>query len=445
MHVDGTVFRDGRGRQLLFRGYNVKVAPLFDVTFTDGRTANETTYDFDEASAAAYESMGFNVARLTVNWSGLEPSPGTYSQDFFAKLDAMIALAEAHHFYVFVDMHQDAYSKEIGEDGAPLWAITPPPSQVLSGPSDDSRRLSGDVLNAGYDFFQNQNAADGRPLQDAFAAAFTKIATHVAGHSSVLGYEAFNEPVVLVQTELTAFHEKLADAIHAVDRDAPLLFEPIALRNQTDSAFVTDAPWSHGPGVYAPHVYTDWFTNGGQDWVSQDPSILAPSMAAASKEAAAWATPLFVTEFGCDLTLPQCAPWQSAELDLQDRYLASSTLWEWAGQGTWTLFDDKGVLRADAAKVTTRTFPRAVAGTIVSITRPTAGDMIVRYTTTPQLQGLEHEVSMSSFYANDYVVKCDGVTVPFTQTIGRATFTCPNAAAAADGTHTFEVSGTPVP
>ncbi|MGH7285309.1 MAG: hypothetical protein ACRELY_27620, partial [Polyangiaceae bacterium] len=39
VHVDGVVFRDGLGRQLLFRGYNIKVAPLFDVTFADGRAA----------------------------------------------------------------------------------------------------------------------------------------------------------------------------------------------------------------------------------------------------------------------------------------------------------------------------------------------------------------------------------------------------------------------
>ncbi|MGH7684580.1 MAG: glycoside hydrolase family 5 protein, partial [Vulcanimicrobiaceae bacterium] len=381
----------------------------------------------------------------TVNWSGLEPSPGTYSADFFAKLDRMIALAEAHHFYVFIDMHQDAYSKEIGEDGAPLWAINPPPTQLLSGPSDDSRRLSGEVLNAGYDFFENLNASDGRPLQDAFATAVTKIVTHVASHSSVLGYEAFNEPVVLQQPELLAFHEKLADAIHAIDRNAPLIFEPIALRNQSDSAVITDTPWSHGPGAYAPHIYTDWFSFNAKSWVSEDPSVLAPSMAAANAEATAWGTPLVITEFGCDLSQPQCALWQSAELDLQDRYLASSTIWEWAGPGTWTLYDDTGAFHAGAAKITSRTFPRAVAGTIVSITRPAPGDLVVKYTTTPKTESLEHEVSMSPVYATGYSVTCDGVSVAFTQAIGRATFVCPNGPAAADGTHTFEVVGTPVP
>ena len=78
-----------------------------------------------------------------MNWSSLEPQPKQYSQAFLDKLTAVLGLARAHHFYVFIDMHQDAYSKEIGEDGAPLWAIVPPPPALLSGPSDDSRRLTG--------------------------------------------------------------------------------------------------------------------------------------------------------------------------------------------------------------------------------------------------------------------------------------------------------------
>src|SRR5215472_12528125 len=158
VHVVGRTFRDGRGRQLLFRGYNAKATTLFDVTFPDGRTPNETFDDFDDTAATRIEELGMNVLRLPVNWSGLEPQPLAYSDAFFAKLAAVLDLARAHHFYVVIDMHQDAYSKEIGEDGAPLWAIVPPPPQLLSGPSDDSRRTSGPVIAAGFSFFANANA-----------------------------------------------------------------------------------------------------------------------------------------------------------------------------------------------------------------------------------------------------------------------------------------------
>jgi len=42
VHVEGAAFRDGQGRQLLFRGYNTKVDGIFDVTFEDGRAPNYT-------------------------------------------------------------------------------------------------------------------------------------------------------------------------------------------------------------------------------------------------------------------------------------------------------------------------------------------------------------------------------------------------------------------
>src|SRR5438105_2264450 len=48
VHVDGRTFRDGRGRQLLFRGYNAKATLTFDAVFDDGRMANETFNDFDD-------------------------------------------------------------------------------------------------------------------------------------------------------------------------------------------------------------------------------------------------------------------------------------------------------------------------------------------------------------------------------------------------------------
>ena len=442
VHVDGRAFRDGRGRQLLFRGYNAKAVGVFDVTFDDGRTPNETFSDIDDAAATRFERLGFNVMRLPVSWSALEPEPQAYSESLFTKIGAVLDLARRHGFYVFLDMHQDAYSKEIGEDGAPLWAIVPPPPALLSGPYDDSRRLSGPALTAGYNFFADAPATDGRPLQDAFVAAVQRLVQRFLGDPIVLGYEAFNEPVVLKEDQLDAFHAKLADGVHAIDRDAPLLFEPAATRNQFDKAQIPAAPWSHGAGVYSPHIYTGQFSIPSQNgWESEDPAVLAPSMSAAGDEAAAWGTPLFVTEYGCSQATARGPKWLAAELDLQDLALASSTVWEFSGRGDWGFFAADGSEHAMTAKVVSRTFPRAVAGDLVAIERPAPGHMLVRWRATDKTHGLAHEVSMSPSYATSYRVLCDGADVPFTAATGRATFTCPDG----QGDRTFEVIGTPVP
>jgi endoglycosylceramidase len=443
VHVDAAarVFRDGTGRQLLFRGYNAKINGIFDATFDDGRAPNEVFPDFDEASAQKFEELGFDVMRLPIDWSALEPHPGQYSDAFFSKVDAVLDMAHRHHFYVVLDMHQDAYSKEIGEDGAPLWAIVPPPAKLLSGPSDDSRRTSPEVLNAGFDFFANAQATDGRPLQQAFITAVTTMARRYTFDPAVLGFEAFNEPVVFHQAELDTFHARFADALHAIDKDAPVLFEPIATRNQFDKAYVPPAPFSHGPGVYAVHIYTGWFSSV-TGWQS-DPSVLAPSMQNAVAEAQAWGTPLFVTELGCDQSTVNGADWILDELDLEDAMLASSTVWTWE-PGSWGIRhdDDQGhvVYWPKTIAAVSRPYPRAVAGDLLAIERPAPDRMIVRFRTNPAVTSATHEVSASPDYFSDYAILCDGNPASdVAKALGRATFTC---GAGVPGEHTFEIRGT---
>ncbi len=439
IHVSSNVLRDGQGRQLLFRGYNAKINGIFDATFDDGRAPNEVFPDFDEASAEKLEELGFDVVRLTINWSALEPHPREYSPAFFSKVDTMLDMAHRHHFYVILDMHQDAYSKEIGEDGAPLWAIVPPPTELLSGPSDDSRRLSPEVLSAGENFFANAQATDGRPLIDAFVSAVTTMAQRYTFDPAVLGFEAFNEPVVFSQDELDAFHARLADALHVIDKDAPLLFEPIATRNQFDHSIIPTTPFLHAPGVYAVHIYTGIFSNV-PGWQT-NLSLLDPSMTNAVAEAAGWQAPLFVTEFGCDQSQSLGPDWLSHELDLQDQTLTSSTAWAWE-PGSWGIryWDASNKLQywPDTVSVMSRPYPRAVAGDIISIERPTPQQMIVHYRAYDSVATLPHEVSASSDYFSSFAITCDGIPIGnVTRSLGRATFTCPYSL----GEHTFEIAG----
>jgi hypothetical protein len=172
-----------------------------------------------------------------------------------------------------------------------------------------------------------------------------------------------------------------------------------------------------------------------------DPSVLAPSMTAANREATAWGTPMFVTEFGCDQSLTRGPLWIAAELDLQDRFLTASTAWELSQRGAWGFYAEGDEEHAATAKTISRTYPRAVAGDLLAIERPASGHMHVTWRETAATVGLPHEVSMSLDYATDYRVLCDGVAVAFTQATGRATFVCPEKS----GDRTFDVIGTPVP
>ena len=119
-------------------------------------------------------------------------------QAWLAKLDAVLAMAHEHSFYVFVDMHQDAYSKEIGEDGEPLWAIVPPPTQLLEGPYSDARRDDRPGAERGLQLLRRRAGPRRPPAPERRSSRpSSRWWRHVLGDPAVLGYEDFNEPVVL--------------------------------------------------------------------------------------------------------------------------------------------------------------------------------------------------------------------------------------------------------
>jgi hypothetical protein len=111
-------FVDNLGRELTLRGTNVKTEVLFDASFADGRTQNEIVPPWEDWDAPQIAALGFDFVRLCINWSGLEPQEGQFSDAYLDRLDEVIADLNRAGIYVLIDFHEDAWSKEIGEDGA---------------------------------------------------------------------------------------------------------------------------------------------------------------------------------------------------------------------------------------------------------------------------------------------------------------------------------------
>jgi endoglycosylceramidase len=239
---------------------------------------------------------------------------------------------------VMIDLHQDAFSKEIGEDGAPLWAIQPPPTMLLGGPLTDlgARRLSGQVDAAFRTFF---DPADTAGLQAAFEDALEHVATRFADDDAVIGFELFNEPAVK-ESDVDAFHEIAAARVHAAAPKKLVMFEPSATRNLLDSAPHATAPFPVENAVYAPHVYTFVFSDP-MSLANLQPSDLEPSVANARDEATAWHTPLVIGEYGIGPGDTNADLWMGVEAELHDRYLASDAFWVWKenSQASWGVYD----------------------------------------------------------------------------------------------------------
>jgi hypothetical protein len=336
---DGTHLRDAEGRVAVLRGINARVEGVFDVTFADGRTPLEPIPPLTAADCSRMRQLGFDLLRLPINWSGIEPVRGQYDDAYLARVDAAVACAADAGVYVVIDIHQDAYSKEIGEDGAPLWAIQPPPTMLLEGPLTDlgDRRLSAQTRMAFQTFF---DPADPAGLQDAFAAMLDVVARRWAEHPAVIGFELFNEPDTGT-AELEPFTARMAQVVRDAAPAKLVMFEPSAVRNFADFIPLAKAPFPVSGAVYSPHIYTFVFYADQGPFERATLDALEPSVRAAREEADAWQTPLWIGEFGAAPTDDAAhAKWIQTEELLHDRYLASNAFWVWKedSQGSWGLF-----------------------------------------------------------------------------------------------------------
>src|SRR5262249_3150212 len=165
----GGLLRDQRGREVTLRGVNARAAGVFDVTFDDGRLPLEPIPGFDEGDAQRMAAFGFNLLRLPISWSALEPAPGAIDVRYLERVANVVDACARHGILVLIDFHQDAFSKEIGQDGAPRWVLDrllgPNNYPYLGGPLTDlsARRLAPATLAAFRAFF-----ADTAGVQESF-------------------------------------------------------------------------------------------------------------------------------------------------------------------------------------------------------------------------------------------------------------------------------------
>lgn len=411
---DGTHLRDERGRVALLRGMNARVQGVFDVTFDDGRVALETIPALTGADCARMRALGFDLLRLPINWSGVEPQRGAYDEEYLARVDAALGCAADAGVFVIVDVHQDAYSKEFGEDGAPLWAIQPPPEQLLEGPLVDlgARRVSPQVQAAFRTFFEPSDASG---LQAAFAEMIGHVAARWAEHPAVIGFELFNEPDT-GSIELDAFHRRAGKAVRDAAPTKLVFFEPPALRNFTDFIPLPREPFPITGGVYSPHIYTYVFQPDQGAFEQATFDDLENSVRSARDEAAAYGTPLFVGEFGvAPVDVEANVRWMQSEAQLHDRYFASSAYWVWKeqSQGRWGLhaFDDTTGAWTERALVVqwlSRIRVARIAGTPASLESSPAGDEVRLELEAGTALSVPHVLYIPERFSGTTTITCDG-------------------------------------
>ncbi|MGH8445045.1 MAG: cellulase family glycosylhydrolase, partial [Solimonas sp.] len=94
--------------------------------FSDHATVSFVGRPFPLADADEHlgrlRGWGFNALRMVVTWEAVEHAgPGQYDSEFIESIGRICERAADHGFFIFIDFHQDVWSRMSGGSGAPCW------------------------------------------------------------------------------------------------------------------------------------------------------------------------------------------------------------------------------------------------------------------------------------------------------------------------------------
>jgi hypothetical protein len=234
--ISGENFVDDQGRSLILRGVNLGGSSKVPA-HPDGRThlkddfyegANVSfvgrPFPLDQADEhfARLARWGQRFVRLVVTWEAIEHTgPGIYDTTYLDYLEGIVESAAHNEILLFIDPHQDVWSRWTGGDGAPMWTLEilgfEPRTLHASGAAMLHQELGIEyprmqwfsnhlrlacatmftLFFAGNDFAPGI-LVQGEPiqefLQNRYCDAFAALARRLASFPNVLGFGSMNEP-----------------------------------------------------------------------------------------------------------------------------------------------------------------------------------------------------------------------------------------------------------
>jgi len=244
LRADGPLLRDRFGRETLLRGVNLggdsKLpwpggACNLPSDFADHRTVSFVGRPFPLEEADQHlgriAGWGFNCLRLLTTWEAVEhEGPGRYDEAYLDYLEAVAERAGAFGLHIFLDFHQDVWSRMSGGCGAPGWTFEAVGLDFTRFPAADAAVVMQAAMDYGdpnphqaaypqmiwsSNYLGPANGImwtlfwlggsltpdfeiDGRNVQDflqqGYLGAVDKVAARLARLPHVIGFDTFNEP-----------------------------------------------------------------------------------------------------------------------------------------------------------------------------------------------------------------------------------------------------------
>ena len=398
---------DACGRQRIFRGINsVRKGAPFIARSDQFEPAGQS---LSAADAVMWRSLGLNLVRLGIMWEGVMPSRGAPDAALLAAYaDTAAGLFAAGGVRALLDAHQDGFSAQFCDDGAPPWAARDCAARAPGGgaagfplplaepfPLNNasglplictSPNISGwaelyvtYAVGACFGELYGSTGRAGEPgsTQAAFVEFWSAVVSAFAqgpgGGEAVLAYELLNEPwagdaladpALLVPgvadaaslqpfyANVTAAIRKAETALNATSRI--IAMEPVTWDVVFPAGFSSpSAAWpASGLEMLSYHYYSLPDIQGG--------TLQVESRAADARRLGAAA---LLTEFDAGLVSPVNEPYTKldmrATLDACDAARHGNIAWDYS-----CLFQggDGSTLHAETVRELARPVPLALAG-----------------------------------------------------------------------------------
>jgi hypothetical protein len=165
---------------------------------------------------------GYRFLRLLVTWEAIEHAgPDKYDEDYLNYIRAIVQKAAEYNINVFIDPHQDVWSRFTGGDGAPYWTLEMAgfdPLKFTDTGSAFIHNVKGDpfprmiwptnyhklatatmfTLFFGGNDFAPHSRIDSMSMQDYLQShyinAIKQVALKLKGLPNVIGFDVLNEP-----------------------------------------------------------------------------------------------------------------------------------------------------------------------------------------------------------------------------------------------------------